>query len=274
MALINKLNNLGDAVRERSGLEQELTLDEMAEVVRNIPQPDLSSYATKEYVDEKIDNLDIPGADMSDYYNREETEEVAERTVARMLDPIAVLGDGLINFAYGPINPVEPEGNINVIPASYDGGGNMEINAVEKESNFDEPYIIKVNDYVYEDVEVEVNHSEDMLYFPIDSDKVLEVRFFMGDQTYYVEWIEDQVETLTRLVIQQESSSKIRTEAIDIADGLLNEDGSLVIDRRYVERVAEEMVEEMLEDYQTAEQVQAAINTALSAIGIAEEGAY
>ena len=251
MALINQLNNLGDAVRERSGLTDKLTLEEMADVVRNIPQPDLSPYATKEYVDEKIDNLDIPETDMSDYYNREETEEVAERTVSRMLDPIAVLGDGLTNFAFGPINPVEPEGNINVIPASYNDGGNMEINAVEKESNFDEPYIIKVNDYVYEDVEVEVVNSEDMLYFPINSDRVVEVRFFMGDQTYYVEWQDGQAETLTRLIIQQESSSKIRTDVINIGSGLENDNGLLRVDRGYVEYVFEEMIAE----FQNAEEV-------------------
>lgn len=37
MALINQLNNLGDAVRERTNTDQLYTLDEMAETIRNIP---------------------------------------------------------------------------------------------------------------------------------------------------------------------------------------------------------------------------------------------
>jgi hypothetical protein len=39
MALINKLNDLGDAVRERSGLTDKLTLEQMAKVVKDIPYP-------------------------------------------------------------------------------------------------------------------------------------------------------------------------------------------------------------------------------------------
>ena len=39
MALIDKLNDLGDAVRERSGLTDKLTLEQMAEVVKDIPYP-------------------------------------------------------------------------------------------------------------------------------------------------------------------------------------------------------------------------------------------
>lgn len=39
MALINKLKDLGDAVRERSGLTQSLTLEEMADTVKSIPYP-------------------------------------------------------------------------------------------------------------------------------------------------------------------------------------------------------------------------------------------
>lgn len=59
MALINKLNNLADAVRTRAGISDEMTLDQMADVVRNIPQPDLSAYATTEYVDEKISGIEV-----------------------------------------------------------------------------------------------------------------------------------------------------------------------------------------------------------------------
>jgi hypothetical protein len=39
MALINKLKDLADAVRERSGVEGKLTLEEMATVVKEIPEP-------------------------------------------------------------------------------------------------------------------------------------------------------------------------------------------------------------------------------------------
>lgn len=39
MALIDKLNDLGDAVRERSGLTDKLTLEQMADVVKDIPYP-------------------------------------------------------------------------------------------------------------------------------------------------------------------------------------------------------------------------------------------
>jgi hypothetical protein len=37
MALIDKLNNLGDAVRERSGREDKMTLDQMAIVIKTLP---------------------------------------------------------------------------------------------------------------------------------------------------------------------------------------------------------------------------------------------
>ena len=39
MALINKLNELGDAVRERTGLTEKMTLDEMAIAIKEIPGP-------------------------------------------------------------------------------------------------------------------------------------------------------------------------------------------------------------------------------------------
>ena len=39
MALIDKLNNLGDAVRERSGVTEKMTLEQMAQQVKNIPYP-------------------------------------------------------------------------------------------------------------------------------------------------------------------------------------------------------------------------------------------
>lgn len=39
MALINKLSAIGDAVRERTGLTDELTLDRMATEIKNIPYP-------------------------------------------------------------------------------------------------------------------------------------------------------------------------------------------------------------------------------------------
>lgn len=39
MALIDKLNNLGDAVRERSGLTDKMTLEQMAQQVKDIPYP-------------------------------------------------------------------------------------------------------------------------------------------------------------------------------------------------------------------------------------------
>ncbi len=38
MALIDKLQSLGDAVRERSGHTDKMTLDEMAIVIKTIPQ--------------------------------------------------------------------------------------------------------------------------------------------------------------------------------------------------------------------------------------------
>lgn len=79
MALINKLTDLGDAVRERSGLTNKLTLDEMADVVRNIPQPDLSPYATIEYVDEQIETIELTpgpaGKDGQDYVLTEEDKQ-------------------------------------------------------------------------------------------------------------------------------------------------------------------------------------------------------
>jgi hypothetical protein len=75
MALIDKLNNLGDAVRERSGLDNKMTLEQMSDVVRNIPQPDLSPYATIEYVDEAVANIDIPDVDLSAYSTTEEMNE-------------------------------------------------------------------------------------------------------------------------------------------------------------------------------------------------------
>jgi hypothetical protein len=39
MALINKLSAIGDAVRERVGITDELTLERMATEIKNIPYP-------------------------------------------------------------------------------------------------------------------------------------------------------------------------------------------------------------------------------------------
>jgi acyl-CoA synthetase (NDP forming) len=39
MALINELRNMGDAVRERTGLTEQMTIEQMADAVRAIPQP-------------------------------------------------------------------------------------------------------------------------------------------------------------------------------------------------------------------------------------------
>lgn len=54
MAIINELQNLGNAVRERAGIEDLLTINQMADVVANIPQPDLTPYAKKEEVEETL----------------------------------------------------------------------------------------------------------------------------------------------------------------------------------------------------------------------------
>lgn len=75
MAIIDELNNLGDAVRERSGLTEKMTMSQMADVVRNIPEPDLSPYATIEYVDEQIAGIDVPDVDLSDYSTTEQMNE-------------------------------------------------------------------------------------------------------------------------------------------------------------------------------------------------------
>ena len=80
MAIIDELNNLGDAVRERSGLTEKMTMSQMADVVRNIPQPDLSPYATIEYVDEAVANIDIPEVDLSDYSTTEQMNEAIGRS--------------------------------------------------------------------------------------------------------------------------------------------------------------------------------------------------
>lgn len=39
MAIINELRNLGDAVRERTATTELLTMEQMADKVRNIPYP-------------------------------------------------------------------------------------------------------------------------------------------------------------------------------------------------------------------------------------------
>lgn len=54
MALIDKLTDLGDAVREVSGVEEKMTLDQMSYTLRNLPQPDMSEYATKVEMEEAI----------------------------------------------------------------------------------------------------------------------------------------------------------------------------------------------------------------------------
>jgi hypothetical protein len=129
MALIDKLNNLGEAVRERAGLTEELTIDEMADVVRNIPQPDLSPYATIVYVDEQIENIELtpgpagkdgkdgvdgkdgkdgaPGADGKDYV----LTEADKQEIAGMVEvpgggggSVAVDGVSIIENADGTIS--------------------------------------------------------------------------------------------------------------------------------------------------------------------------
>lgn len=84
MAIIDELNNLGDAVRERSGLTEKMTMSQMADVVRNIPQPDLSPYATIEYVDESIANIDIPEVDLSNYSTTEEMNQAISASKYRI----------------------------------------------------------------------------------------------------------------------------------------------------------------------------------------------
>lgn len=48
MALINKLTDLGNAVRERTGFNQKMTLDEMAMFVKAIPYPDVEETVITE----------------------------------------------------------------------------------------------------------------------------------------------------------------------------------------------------------------------------------
>lgn len=48
MALIDKLNTIGDAVRERSGYTEKLTLDEMAIMVKAIPYPEVEEITITE----------------------------------------------------------------------------------------------------------------------------------------------------------------------------------------------------------------------------------
>jgi hypothetical protein len=45
MALINKLSDIAEAVRERSGINQSLTLEEMALEIKAIPYPKVESIA-------------------------------------------------------------------------------------------------------------------------------------------------------------------------------------------------------------------------------------
>jgi hypothetical protein len=48
MALIDKLNNLGDAVRERSGATEKMTLEQMAQQVKDIPYPVVDEITIRE----------------------------------------------------------------------------------------------------------------------------------------------------------------------------------------------------------------------------------
>lgn len=48
MALINQLNNLGDAVRERTATTDKLTLEQMAEVIKAIPYPEVEETTITE----------------------------------------------------------------------------------------------------------------------------------------------------------------------------------------------------------------------------------
>ena len=62
MAITDKISAVADATRARSGYTEPMTLDEMAVIIENIPQPDLSPYATIEYVDEQIKTIELtPG---------------------------------------------------------------------------------------------------------------------------------------------------------------------------------------------------------------------
>jgi hypothetical protein len=62
MAITDKISAVADATRARSGYTEPMTLDEMAVIIENIPQPDLTPYATIEYVDEQIETIELtPG---------------------------------------------------------------------------------------------------------------------------------------------------------------------------------------------------------------------
>ena len=49
--------------------------------IDSITTPDLTTYATKEYVDEKLSGIEIPEVDLSNYYDKSETEALVNEAV-------------------------------------------------------------------------------------------------------------------------------------------------------------------------------------------------
>lgn len=240
MALINKLSNLGNAVRERSGLEQELTLDEMAEVVRNIPQPDLSPYATIEYVDEQIANIDIP-----------EGGSVA-------VDGTTIIqnADGTISTAVGGY--VIPGGEM----FRWEGSLASEASAALDDISIFEDEIADMDgdeviiSFVLDDEEYEEQYE--ISYYKKSAEIVFEnikselttITVNLDEETIYVE---HEGDNLTSLVISSATSYEtIDPNFIPVGKGLRRTSATIAIDASYIEDLIADYIDENIANAEEA----------------------
>ena len=240
MALINKLSNLGNAVRERSGLEQELTLDEMAEVVRNIPQPDLSPYATIEYVDEQIANIDIP-----------EGGSVA-------VDGTTIIqnADGTISTAVGGY--VIPGGEVfrwEGSLASEASAALDDISIFEDEiadMDGDEVTISFVLDDEEYEEEYEVSYEKKSAEIIFENTKaeLTTITVNLDEETISVE---HEGDNLTSLVISSATSyEEINPNFIPVGRGLRRTSATIMIDASYIEELIEDYINENIANAEEA----------------------
>lgn len=241
MALINKLSNLGNAVRERSGLEQELTLDEMAEVVRNIPQPDLTPYATIEYVDEQIANIDIPeGGSVA--VDGTTIIQNADGTISTAVGGYVIPGGEM--FRWEGSLASEASAALDDISIFEDEIADMDgdeviISFVLDDEEFEEEYEITYDE-----------KSAEIVFENTKADELTAITVNLDEETIYVE---HEGDNLTSLVISSATSyEEINPGFIPVGKGLRRTASAIAIDASYIEDLIADYIDENIANAEEA----------------------
>lgn len=255
-----EVKNYDDLTERINQIEENGISDEAVEnavekyLEENDIKVDLTGYATEEYVQEQIGNIDIPEVDLSDYAKKSEipsTEGLAsEKYVQEQIDKIP-----------------EPVDEVHV-GASAPTDENVKIWV---DTDAESPVATK--EYVQQKIaEAQMDGAEVDLsayYTKSETDAAIEeavgaIEIPEVDLSDYAK--KDEIPSTTGLATEQYVQDEIAK--IDIP-----EQAEVDLSNYYTKTEVDAKIPDV-SGYQTADEVQSAINSALSAIGVAEEGSY